>query len=195
MELYEGQTEELAGFYRKKGDNANAKYNALLCLQKREQMATKRTRYFKVVRPNTGFRPEEISRSQLQRDFEKLDPEDMESEWKEIHRYSEHNCGHMHRKYSSSCKGPLCMFKKRTALHNILIGNVLPHWNILKAHCGKKEKVKVGWHHPAVDERDACDKERMQVVRVSTTCGRRIVGAIVSGGMGCCDGIAFDLHV
>lgn len=108
------QTAELAGFYKKANDASL--YNVLLCLEKREHIATRRPQAFHIVRPNTGFRPEELSDFELRRTtYVKLSPEEGEQLWRRCHAYSEHSCGHKGQR-SGSCKGADCVYRRRLAV-------------------------------------------------------------------------------
>ena len=162
-QLLEEQSDPTAGFYREKKDRNNV-YNIFLALEKKQIVKNKSRTAFITVEPFSGYRPDEIVRTDFRRTYDKLDDEAAEKKWKHVYELSEHKCS------CKRCDEPkTCDLKKRTKAYHILTGSVLPFWNTIKNYMLAQEK----------DDDDEEEKFPIKVVRVETKDHRRLVGILI----------------
>ena len=132
--LMKDQNDSYAGFYRTRKDRNNF-YNIFLALEKKQMVKNKSQMAFHTVEPYSGFRPDEIGRGELRRDFEKLTDEDAKAKWEYVYNLSKDKCA------CKVCDAPAtCELKKRTKAYYILTGCVLPFWNTIKAYMRSQEQ-------------------------------------------------------
>ena len=133
--LMKDQHDSSAGFYRKRKDR-NSVYNIFLALEKKQMVKNKSQVAFHTVEPFSGFRPDEISRGELRKDFEKLSTEDAKAKWEHVYNLSKDKCA------CKVCDAPAtCELKRRTKAYYILTGSVLPFWNTIKALMRSQEQT------------------------------------------------------
>ncbi|XP_050547780.1 protein strawberry notch [Daktulosphaira vitifoliae] len=120
---------------------------------------------FMLFRPNTGLQLRQESLSELEKKYYKVGTDKAEKHWKEQYESSENVCSHAY--WRGNCKlvtvGQDCEVGLRRRTYNVLSGSVLSVWsrieNVLLARTGS--------HH------------KMQVVRLKTAEGVKIVGTLI----------------
>lgn len=120
---------------------------------------------FTIFRPNTGLQLRQESLSELEKKYFKVESSKAEKHWKEQYDSSETVCSHAY--WRGNCKlvtvGQDCEVGLRRRTYNVLSGSVLSVWsrieNVLLARTGS--------HH------------KMQVVRLKTAEGLKIVGTLI----------------
>ncbi|KNC85025.1 hypothetical protein SARC_02779 [Sphaeroforma arctica JP610] len=111
--------------------------------------------YVNIYRPNTGKGVDIAVDTLLQR-YKLVKPEEMEQQWTEFYDATKDHCTH-----KSTCR---CSSGKRTVLHHIINGNIVQQWSTIQ---GITQRFK---------STQAAGKNNMQIVRLETSTGERLVG-------------------
>ncbi|XP_061162410.1 protein strawberry notch homolog 1-like [Saccostrea echinata] len=128
----------------------------------------KREKLYNVYRPNTGrqLHPEPLSN--IKRKYKKVLPDIAQPWWEDQYNLSAKICSHAY--WRGSCKkanlGLPCEIGLRTRTFHILSGSVLSVWS-------KVESVLAAMPGGSAS--------KMQIIRLKTDCGQRIVGNLIPG--------------
>ncbi|XP_015375524.1 PREDICTED: protein strawberry notch [Diuraphis noxia] len=120
---------------------------------------------FTIFRPNTGLQLRQESLSELEKKYFKVELSKAEKHWKEQYDSSETVCSHAY--WRGNCKlvtvGQDCEVGLRRRTYNVLSGSVLSVWSRIE----NVFLARTGSHH------------KMQVVRLKTAEGLKIVGTLI----------------
>ncbi|GAB6030353.1 Protein strawberry notch 1 [Chamberlinius hualienensis] len=122
---------------------------------------------YSIYRPNSGVQQRMESIAEIKRKYKKVVPDEAQPHWEEQFTRSNEMCSHKF--WRGSCRrtdvmGLPCDVGRRTKLYHILSGSVLSVWSKVE---GVMSANTVG------------HGSRMQIIRVKTTDGVRIVGLII----------------
>lgn len=123
-------------------------------------------KYFRIYRPNTGLQAKHESLSEIKAKYKKASNESAQIHWEEQFDAAEKTCSHIY--WYGTCRRSMvgfhCEIGLRSRVYHVLSGSVLSVWN-------KVESVlsSVPGTHSA----------KLQVVRMRTEDGLRIVGSII----------------
>lgn len=117
---------------------------------------------YKVYTPHTGRQPRLTTFDKLQKKFEKIETGEAGALWKKQHTFTESEC--LHKYLKKACHSENCTLGVRNQIYHILAGSLLSVWDKVERIL---QMTRSGVH------------ERMQIVRVSTEDGRRIVGVVI----------------
>ncbi|KAL0818579.1 hypothetical protein ABMA28_009017 [Loxostege sticticalis] len=152
------------GFYLSQ-QARNNKYTAVLCVAapsptKKEKLS-KREQMFHIYRPNTGLQLRQESLAEIEKKYKKVESEEAESSWRAQYAASVRVCSHAY--WRGVCRNALdCEVGLRQRTYHVLAGSVLAVW-------ARVEGVLAA--------RSALNK--MQVVRIKTDQGLKIVGTLI----------------
>ncbi|CAG9558910.1 unnamed protein product [Danaus chrysippus] len=155
------------GFYVSAARGGKA--SAVLCLaataprdrRERADRVAKKDRMFHVYRPNTGLQLRLESLTEIEKKYRKVTPEEAEAAWRAQHGASLRVCAHAY--WRSTCRArDTCEVGLRVRTHHVLAGSLLAVWARVEA---------------ALAARAATSK--MQVVRLKTDDGLKIVGTLI----------------
>ncbi|XP_045539250.1 protein strawberry notch [Papilio machaon] len=168
MEALEKESELTSpkeGFYLSQAARNN-KHTAVLCIaahtpNNRKDRPTKKEIMFQIYRPNTGLQLRLESLAEIEKKYKKVTSEEAEGPWKAQYAASLRVCSHAY--WRSACRNAAeCEVGLRVRTHHVLAGSVLAVWARMEA---------------ALAARAALHK--MQVVRIKTDDGRKIVGTVI----------------
>ncbi|CAK1590016.1 unnamed protein product [Parnassius mnemosyne] len=152
------------GFYLSQ-QARNDKYTAVLCVaahtNTRKEKLTKKEIMFQIYRPNTGLQLRLESLADIEKKYKKVTSTEAEGPWKAQYEASLRVCSHAY--WRAACRNASeCEVGLRVRTHYVLAGSVLAVWARMEA---------------ALAARAALHK--MQVVRIKTDDGRKIVGTVI----------------
>ncbi|CAG5047286.1 unnamed protein product [Parnassius apollo] len=152
------------GFYLSQ-QARNNKYTAVLCVaahtNTRKEKLTKKEIMFQIYRPNTGLQLRLESLADIEKKYKKVTSTEAEGPWKAQYEASLRVCSHAY--WRAACRNASeCEVGLRVRTHYVLAGSVLAVWARMEA---------------ALAARAALHK--MQVVRIKTDDGRKIVGTVI----------------
>lgn len=128
----------------------------------------KKEKLYNVYRPNTGRQLHTEPLSNIKRKYKKVLPDIAKPWWEDQYNLSAKICSHAY--WRGSCKkanlGLQCEIGLRTRTFHILSGSVLSVWS-------KVESVLAGMPGGSTS--------KMQIIRLKTDCGQRIVGSLIPG--------------
>ncbi|XP_037935449.1 protein strawberry notch isoform X2 [Teleopsis dalmanni] len=131
---------------------------------KKHEKPSKKDMMFRVYRPNTGLQVRNESLAEIEKKYKKVGSEEAETHWIAQYDASVNICSHAY--WNGNCRnvnmGCECEVGLRQRLYYVLAGSVLSVWT-------RVEKI--------LAMRNANNK--MQVVRMKTTEGEKIVGTLV----------------
>lgn len=132
----------------------------------------KENRLCAFIRPNTGRCPKLEPFDELKRRFKPISAEEAEPIWNDIYNELDQKC--QHRYFYGKCSremrdGIFCEVGRRKRTYFILSGSVICVWPALEGILGSSNKI--------ADQRS--HHRRMQIIRVRTDAGERIVGLLV----------------
>ncbi|XP_039298334.1 protein strawberry notch [Nilaparvata lugens] len=173
MESWSDLTGEKEGFYLSH-QIRNGKQTAILAVASMDNAnksgkkggdGIKKDTLFTVYRPNTGLQLRQETLGELEKKYKSVSSEDAESHWRQQYTSSETTCSHAY--WRGNCKnvslGLDCEVGLRRRTYNVLSGSVLSVWarveNVLAQKTGHNSK--------------------MQVVRLRTGAGIKIVGTLI----------------
>uniref|UniRef100_W8AWV2 Protein strawberry notch n=1 Tax=Ceratitis capitata TaxID=7213 RepID=W8AWV2_CERCA len=132
--------------------------------KKKEKGVSKKDMMFQVYRPNTGLQVRHESLAELDKKYKKVPSEEAEPHWTQQYDASVNTCSHAY--WNGNCRnvnlGNECEVGLRQRLYYVLAGSVLSVWTRVE-------------HVLAM--RNANNK--MQVIRMKTTEGEKIVGTLI----------------
>ncbi|XP_052757645.1 protein strawberry notch-like isoform X4 [Galleria mellonella] len=153
------------GFYLSQAARNN-KYTAVLCLaahtnpHKKEKLS-KKEQMFQLYRPNTGLQLRLESLAEIEKKYKKVESSEAESWWRGQYSASLRVCSHAY--WRGACRGAAeCEVGLRRRTYHVLAGSVLAVWARVEA---------------VLAARSALNK--MQVVRIKTDRGLKIVGTMI----------------
>nr|CAD7429285.1 unnamed protein product [Timema monikensis] len=125
----------------------------------------KKDQFFTIYRPNTGLQLRQETFGELEKKYKKVTPKEAQKSWEEQYESSSNTCSHAY--WSGNCKsvtlGLDCEIGLRSRKYNVLSGSVLSVWtrveSVLLTQTGRESK--------------------MQVVRLRTAEGMKIVGTLI----------------
>ncbi|XP_068623417.1 protein strawberry notch-like isoform X2 [Battus philenor] len=152
------------GFYLSQ-QARNNKHTAVLCVAahtgSRKERPSKKELMFQIYRPNTGLQLRLESLAEIEKKYKKVSNEEAEAAWKAQYSASLRVCSHAY--WRAACRNASeCEVGLRVRTHHVLAGSVLAVWARMEA---------------ALAARAALHK--MQVVRIKTDDGRKIVGTVI----------------
>ncbi|XP_058978487.1 protein strawberry notch [Musca domestica] len=119
---------------------------------------------FQIYRPNTGLQVRHESLAEIEKKYKKVTMSEAEKHWTEQYDASVNTCSHAY--WNGNCRnvsmGSECEVGLRQRLYNVLAGSVLSVW-------ARVEQI--------LAMRNANNK--MQVIRMKTTEGEKIVGTLI----------------
>nr|CAD7463383.1 unnamed protein product [Timema tahoe] len=126
---------------------------------------SKKDQLFTIYRPNTGLQLRQETLGELEKKYKKVIPKEAQKSWEEQYESSSNTCSHAY--WSGNCKnitlGLDCEIGLRSRKYNVLSGSVLSVWtrveSVLLTRTGRESK--------------------MQVVRLRTAEGMKIVGTLI----------------
>ncbi|XP_060806586.1 protein strawberry notch [Amyelois transitella] len=154
----------LAGFYLSQQPR-NGKHTAALCVAapappgKHDKLA-KKDQMFQIYRPNTGLQLRLESLAEIEKKYKRVDGVEAEAAWRAQHEASVRVCSHAY--WRGACRTSDCEVGLRRRTYHVLSGSVLAVWARAEAVLAARNQ-----HH------------RMQVVRIKTELGRKIVGTMI----------------
>uniref|UniRef100_A0A0A1X5G2 Protein strawberry notch n=1 Tax=Zeugodacus cucurbitae TaxID=28588 RepID=A0A0A1X5G2_ZEUCU len=132
--------------------------------KKKEKGVSKKDIMYQVYRPNTGLQIRHESLAELEKKYKKVPSEEAEPHWIQQYDASVNTCSHAY--WNGNCRnvnlGNECEVGLRQRLYYVLAGSVLSVWT-------RVEQV--------LATRNANNK--MQVIRMKTTEGEKIVGTLI----------------
>ncbi|XP_053952000.1 protein strawberry notch [Anastrepha ludens] len=132
--------------------------------KKKEKGMSKKDMMFQIYRPNTGLQVRHESLTELEKKYKKVPSEEAEPHWTQQYDASVNTCSHAY--WNGNCRnvnlGNECEVGLRQRLYYVLAGSVLSVWT-------RVEQV--------LAMRNANNK--MQVIRMKTTEGEKIVGTLI----------------
>ncbi|XP_017462761.1 PREDICTED: protein strawberry notch isoform X2 [Rhagoletis zephyria] len=132
--------------------------------KKKEKGVSKKDMMFQIYRPNTGLQVRHESLAELEKKYKKVPSEEAEPHWTQQYDASVNTCSHAY--WNGNCRnvnlGNECEVGLRQRVYNVLAGSVLSVWT-------RVEQV--------LAMRNANNK--MQVIRLKTTEGEKIVGTLI----------------
>ncbi|CAH0713438.1 unnamed protein product, partial [Brenthis ino] len=142
------------------------KHTAVLCVAQRARARAgdrdrdKKDLMFQVYRPNTGLQIRLESLSELEKKYRRASAEEAEAPWRAQHAASLRVCAHAY--WRSACRNAdTCEVGLRVRTYNVLAGSVLAVWARVEAALAARSAAK------------------MQVVRLKTDDGLKIVGTLI----------------
>ncbi|XP_072934130.1 protein strawberry notch [Epargyreus clarus] len=153
------------GFYLTQAARGG-KHSAVLCLaapapHARKERLTKKEQMFHLYRPNTGQQLRTESLAEIEKKYRKVSSEEAEAAWRAQHSASLRVCSHAY--HRAACRSaPDCEVGLRVRSYHVLAGSVLAVWARVEAALAAR-----GAHH------------KMQVVRIKTDDGLKIVGTVI----------------
>nr|XP_036215279.1 protein strawberry notch isoform X2 [Bactrocera oleae] len=176
IDKYADLVSEFEGFYVSH-QVRNGKRTAILAVEietpqtpqqsnskKKEKGLNKKDIMYQVYRPNTGLQIRHESLAELEKKYKKVPSEEAEPHWTQQYDASVNTCSHAY--WNGNCRnvnlGNECEVGLRQRLYYVLAGSVLSVWT-------RVEQV--------LAMRNANNK--MQVIRMKTTEGEKIVGTLI----------------
>ncbi|XP_045770703.1 protein strawberry notch-like isoform X1 [Maniola jurtina] len=143
----------------------NGKLTAVLCLahtparpERRDRLA-KKERMFQIYKANTGLQLRLESLAELEKKFRRVEAGEAESAWRAQHAAALRTCAHAY--WRASCRDPHCEVGLRRRTHHVLAGSLLAVWARVEHALAARSAGK------------------MQVVRLKTDDGLKIVGTLI----------------
>ncbi|CAK1552380.1 unnamed protein product [Leptosia nina] len=151
------------GFYLSQ-QARNGKYTAILCLaanSTRDRNLPEKDKTYQLYRPNTGLQLRVETLSEILKKYKKVSPEEAEGAWKAQHGASLRVCSHAY--WKAVCRNSAeCEVGLRVRTYNVLAGSVLAVWARVEAALAARSHYN-----------------KMQVVRLKTDDGLKIVGTLI----------------
>lgn len=172
------------GFYLSK-QTRNSKYTAILAVEientattkKKTETKSKKDMMYQIYRPNTGLQFKHESLDELEKKYKKVLSDEAESHWTQQYDASVNTCSHSY--WKGICRyvsmGQDCEVGLRRRTYYVLSGSVLSVWSRVENSLASR----VG------------SQNRMQVIRLKTTEGIKIVGTLIPKN--CVDHLVKDL--
>ncbi|KAM3957889.1 LOW QUALITY PROTEIN: protein strawberry notch [Aphomia sociella] len=165
LEKWSGAASPKDGFYLSLAAR-NGKYTAVLCLaalpagHKKDKLHKKEQMY-QIYRPNTGLQLRLESLAEIEKKYKKVESAEAEAAWRAQYSASLRVCSHAY--WRGACRSAAdCEVGLRRRSYHVLSGSVLAVWARVEA---------------ALAARSALHK--MQVVRIKTDLGLKIVGTMI----------------
>uniref|UniRef100_A0A1A9W185 Helicase C-terminal domain-containing protein n=1 Tax=Glossina brevipalpis TaxID=37001 RepID=A0A1A9W185_9MUSC len=138
--------------------------NAATGKKSKEKIQSKKDIMLQVYRPNTGLQVRHESLAEIEKKYKKVTSEEAEPHWTQQYDASVNTCSHAY--WNGNCRnvnmGSECEVGLRQRLYYVLAGSVLSVWT-------RVEQI--------LAMRNANNK--MQVIRMKTTEGEKIVGTLI----------------
>ncbi|XP_063628305.1 protein strawberry notch [Cydia splendana] len=154
------------GFYLSVAQR-NGKYTAVLCIAVGNQHArtqtklSKKEQMYQIYRPNTGLQLRLESLAEIEKKYKRVAAEDAETSWRAQHAASLRVCSHAY--WRASCRNAAsCEVGLRRRTYHVLSGSVLAVWARVEAVLAQRSQLN-----------------KMQVVRIKTDQGLKIVGTVI----------------
>lgn len=143
----------------------NNKNTAVLCVavqtNSKKEKLTKKDLMFQIYRPNTGLQLRLESLAEIEKKYRKVESTEAESWWRAQYQASRSVCSHAY--WRGACRNAAdCEVGLRVRTHHVLAGSVLAVW-------ARVEHVLAARTH----------HNKMQVVRIKTDDGLKIVGTLI----------------
>ncbi|XP_045521844.1 protein strawberry notch isoform X1 [Pieris brassicae] len=142
----------------------NGKYTAVLCIaanSSRDRNLPEKDKTYQLYRPNTGLQIRVETLGEIQKKYKKVSSEEAEAAWKAQHSASLRVCSHAY--WKAVCRNAAdCEVGLRVRTYHVLAGSVLAVWARVEAALAARS------HH-----------HKMQVVRLKTDDGLKIVGTLI----------------
>ncbi|XP_047538604.1 protein strawberry notch isoform X3 [Vanessa atalanta] len=158
-----GEATEGDGFYVSAAARGG-KLSAVLCLAQRARRERERERakerMFQVYRPNTGLQLKLESLAEIEKKYRRANLTEAETAWRAQHSASLRVCAHAY--WRNACRNAdHCEVGLRVRTYHVLAGSVLAVWARVEAALAARSAAK------------------MQVVRIKTDDGLKIVGTLI----------------
>ncbi|XP_074642051.1 protein strawberry notch homolog 1-like [Tubulanus polymorphus] len=165
LDIWRDHTGKEDGFYVSTQMRAR---NTTCILAVAQSSSRKREKLYNVYRPNTGLQPRPESLESIKKKYKKVVADEAQYSWEQQFDSSAKHCSHMflHGVCKRQTVGLSCEIGLRIRTYHILAGSVLSVW-------GKVENV--------LTSVPGASASRMQIVRLRTDDGKRIVGSIIPG--------------
>ncbi|XP_065082597.1 protein strawberry notch isoform X2 [Ochlerotatus camptorhynchus] len=175
---------EKEGFYLSK-QARNGKYSAILAVEiddsvnikKKTDTKRKKDIMFQIYRPNTGLQVKHESLEEVEKKFKKVLSDEAEPHWTRQYDASVNTCAHSY--WKGMCRyvsmGQDCEIGLRRRTYYVLSGSVLSVWSRVENNLAAR----------------AGSQNRMQVIRLKTKEGNKIVGTLIPKN--CVDHLTRDL--
>ncbi|XP_048482321.1 protein strawberry notch isoform X1 [Plutella xylostella] len=141
----------------------NNKHTAVLCVAAivtKKDKLSKKEQMYQIYRPNTGLQLRMESLAEIEKKYKKTTPDEAETAWRAQHGASLRTCSHAY--WRGSCRTPDCEVGLRVRTWHVLSGSVLAVWARVEGVLAARAALS-----------------KMQVVRVKTTQGLKIVGTVI----------------
>ncbi|XP_049879393.1 protein strawberry notch isoform X2 [Pectinophora gossypiella] len=142
----------------------NNKYTAVLAvavkITNKKEKLSKKDHMFQLYRPNTGLQLRLESLAELEKKYKKVSSEEAETSWRAQYAASTRVCSHAY--WRNSCRNPDCEVGLRRRTYHVLAGSVLAVWARVEAVLAARSQLN-----------------KMQVVRIKTDDGLKIVGTMI----------------
>lgn len=163
LEKHSELTGPKEGFYLSQ-QARNSKHTAVLCAaaltNSKKDKLSKKDLMFQIYRPNTGLQLRLESLAEIEKKYRKVDADEAESWWRAQHAASLRVCSHAY--WRDACRAADCEVGLRRRLHHVLAGSVLAVWARVEATLAARSQL-----------------HKMQVVRIKTDDGLKIVGTLI----------------
>ncbi|KAJ0173330.1 hypothetical protein K1T71_011506 [Dendrolimus kikuchii] len=152
------------GFYLSQ-QARNNKYTAVLCvavpINTKKEKVTKKDLMFQIYRPNTGLQIRQESLAEIEKKYKKVESADAETSWRAQYSASLRVCSHAY--WRSVCRNSSdCEVGLRVRTYHVLAGSVLAVWARVESVLAARTQLN-----------------KMQVVRIKTDDGLKIVGTLI----------------
>nr|XP_049699235.1 protein strawberry notch isoform X1 [Helicoverpa armigera] len=164
LEKWSELTGAKEGFYVSQ-QARNNKHTAVLCVaavnsHKKEKL-TKKDIMFQIYRPNTGLQLRLESLAELEKKYRRVESSEAEAWWRQQYTASQRVCSHAY--WRAVCRNAAdCEVGLRVRTHHVLAGSVLAVWARVEAVLAQRTMLN-----------------KMQVVRIKTDDGLKIVGTLI----------------
>lgn len=124
-----------------------------------------REKLFRTYRPNTGLQVKQDTLANIKAKYKFVSPDDAQDSWENQYSSSEHTCSHIY--WTGACRkanlGIPCDAGLRSRTYHVLAGSVFTVWSKVESALSANNMVSF----------------KLQVVRLKTESGLRIVGTMV----------------
>ncbi|XP_065173122.1 protein strawberry notch isoform X2 [Atheta coriaria] len=144
----------------------NDKHTAILAVAVvtgKKKPESKKEQMFLIHRPNTGLQFRQQNLIELEKKYTKVQPDEAEEAWKAQHEASTTTCSHAY--WNGNCRNASdCEVGLRRRTYHVVSGSVLSVWSRVEG---------------VLATRSAVNNNKMQVIRLRTDDGLKIVGTLI----------------
>ncbi|XP_055317524.1 protein strawberry notch isoform X2 [Sitodiplosis mosellana] len=146
-------------------DNERSGGSSSSSKKKSDKSPSKKDVMFKIYRPNTGLQFRHESLAEIEKKYKKVQSDEAEPHWNQLYDSSVQTCSHAY--WRGNCRnvssGVECEVGLRRRTYTVLSGSVLAVWQRVETQLAAR----------------VSSNNRMQVIRLKTSDGNKIVGILV----------------